>query len=296
MATVGEQLRAARLERGLTIEQVTKSTKIRPSLLQCLESGRYEALPGEFYAVSFAGQFAEAVGLNAHEVASAARSEVGLATNGPILQLQAGSRWTRQSAVRVAGTRIQQYVQANANVAKRVLVPAALIAGGIFLATLTYPTPRENTLDADLNRDPPRVSAAPATDQISRPVSAGDVGREAGQTDPRETGATAAAQGTPDSGTTGIRPAGGLGVEIRAKEPVWVRTVSDRGNEREVTLQPGQRLTFRADGTAYASLGNAGGASLIINGQDHGSLGESGQVRHVRITTKGWTRINPADF
>ena len=54
----GEALRAARLERGLTLHQVSASTHIRVDYLQALESENLSALPERTFARSFLNQYA----------------------------------------------------------------------------------------------------------------------------------------------------------------------------------------------------------------------------------------------
>ena len=64
MATIGEQLRAVRLAKDLTLEDITEETKIRPFFLQCLEEEEYDRLPDQFCVKNFQRQYAEALGID----------------------------------------------------------------------------------------------------------------------------------------------------------------------------------------------------------------------------------------
>lgn len=47
---VGEELRAARLARGLTLEQLSEATKIRTLVIESMEAGDFDPCGGRAYA------------------------------------------------------------------------------------------------------------------------------------------------------------------------------------------------------------------------------------------------------
>lgn len=73
---VGEQLRAAREARGLTLAEVAAETRIPQRHLQTIESGNFAALPARTYAIGFARTYAKAVGLHDGDVAEMVRAEL----------------------------------------------------------------------------------------------------------------------------------------------------------------------------------------------------------------------------
>ena len=66
---IGEQLRAAREARGLTLEQLAAETRIPQRHLQTIEAGEFSALPARTYAIGFSRTYAKAVGLDDRDVA-----------------------------------------------------------------------------------------------------------------------------------------------------------------------------------------------------------------------------------
>ena len=64
MATVGQQLSAAREQRGYSITDVEKGTSIRALYIQAIEAGDYEVVPGEVYLKGFIRNYATFVGLD----------------------------------------------------------------------------------------------------------------------------------------------------------------------------------------------------------------------------------------
>jgi len=65
---LGDLLREARSEKGMSLEEVENLTKIRKRYLQAIEEGDYKVLPGPFYVRAFVKSYAEAVGLDSEQV------------------------------------------------------------------------------------------------------------------------------------------------------------------------------------------------------------------------------------
>nr|WP_225445468.1 helix-turn-helix domain-containing protein [Paenibacillus arenosi] len=61
-------LKKARLEKGLSLDDVQEATKIRRRYLEAIEEGDYKVLPGSFYVRAFVKTYAETVGLNPDEI------------------------------------------------------------------------------------------------------------------------------------------------------------------------------------------------------------------------------------
>jgi cytoskeletal protein RodZ len=68
MSELGEMLQKAREERGLSLNDIQETTKIRKRYLEAIESGDHTVLPGSFYVRAFVKNYAEAVGLDPDEV------------------------------------------------------------------------------------------------------------------------------------------------------------------------------------------------------------------------------------
>lgn len=68
MTRVGEKLYEERIEKGLSLEEVAKATKIKPSFLLAIEKGEYKKLPQGAYAYGFVRNYARFLGLPEHEM------------------------------------------------------------------------------------------------------------------------------------------------------------------------------------------------------------------------------------
>jgi cytoskeletal protein RodZ len=74
---VGERLRVAREEKGLSLEDVAAQTRIPQRHLESLESSEWDKLPAPTYTVGFAKNYANAVGLDRVEIGESLREEMG---------------------------------------------------------------------------------------------------------------------------------------------------------------------------------------------------------------------------
>src|SRR5882757_8736062 len=60
-------LRTGRMQRGLSLEAVSKVTKIQPRILERLEAGKLDGLPADVFVRGFVRSFARCVGLDEAE-------------------------------------------------------------------------------------------------------------------------------------------------------------------------------------------------------------------------------------
>lgn len=90
MSTVGESLKNARKEAGLTIEDLQKLTKIQKKYLIAMEADDFDSLPGTYYVRAFIKQYADAVGVDSDFLLDA--YDKGYVKEDPSLQHIEGSR------------------------------------------------------------------------------------------------------------------------------------------------------------------------------------------------------------
>jgi len=68
MGDLGQLLREAREQKGVSLEQVEEATRIRQKFLQALEEGNFGALPAETYAKGFLRTYAMYLELDPEEL------------------------------------------------------------------------------------------------------------------------------------------------------------------------------------------------------------------------------------
>lgn len=93
MSELGQQLREARLQKGMSLDDVQEMTKIRKRYLEAIEAGDYKVLPGSFYVRAFIKTYAEAVGIDPDELLEGHKQDVPKsepeATMEPVIQKRA---------------------------------------------------------------------------------------------------------------------------------------------------------------------------------------------------------------
>src|SRR5438045_1412032 len=65
--TLGEKLRQAREERGISISEVAEQTRISPHYLDSIENDDYRTLPGGIFNKGFVKSYAKYVGIEEQE-------------------------------------------------------------------------------------------------------------------------------------------------------------------------------------------------------------------------------------
>src|SRR5260370_15633705 len=70
MISIGERLRRQRLQNRISLERVSLETKIGVRLLEAIEAGQFEKLPGGVFRRSFVLQYARALDLDPEEIAA----------------------------------------------------------------------------------------------------------------------------------------------------------------------------------------------------------------------------------
>jgi len=75
--SVGQRLRAAREEKGLSLEDIAAQTRIPRRHLESIENADWDKLPAPTYTIGFARSYASSVGLDRAEVADQLRTEIG---------------------------------------------------------------------------------------------------------------------------------------------------------------------------------------------------------------------------
>ena len=82
--TVGDQLRAARKKKKLSLEDIASQTRIPLRHLESLEESDWANLPAPTYSVGFAKSYASIVGLDRTEIGEQLRAEMGFGRMEPM--------------------------------------------------------------------------------------------------------------------------------------------------------------------------------------------------------------------
>jgi cytoskeletal protein RodZ len=309
MTSIGETLRRERLRRHLELGKIAGELKISSRFLEAIEEEDFAKLPGGVFTKSFVRQYAAYLGLDAEELAAAVQRllEPGTETpqfterpkpDVPLIPVQFGEDW---QSVGEHHTVFPGWLTAGG-----LLLALMLVCSGIYwwwerphhqspvhesppLARVTPPPTQPASPVAQPAENSPADNAAPAaSDNPSAPAAA------VPQTEPPIP--SPAAKSTMPVATP--NPNATVRVAITADEPVWIRAVVNGKFQFSGVLQAHESRTIDADGQVEVRLGNAGGASLSLNGKPIGAVGPKGQPRTVQFTSGGFQIVSskpPAD-
>jgi cytoskeletal protein RodZ len=284
--SIGQRLRAAREERGISPEQASFRSKVPLQLLHALESDDYHLLPDPAYLIRPLHDYARVLGMDPLVFEEEFRQRIRRQPSPSLAVIP-----PPEPPSPIPWTQILWTLAAIAVVTPLVFIALSLVSKRMTEQVSTPP--------------PPASVVVPATGASGGPAS----GREGGIGGPPASGGPEPPASTTSSGQPAPPPPAGVagvapppvppvaGVEpprrrlvlaATAVEPTWMRVRADAGEEREVLLQKGQTVRFGAEKGFVVTVGNAGGVQLSLNGEALPSLGASGQVvRDLTIPSGG---------
>ncbi|MCE2538889.1 MAG: DUF4115 domain-containing protein [Acidobacteria bacterium] len=261
----GKLLLDARTARGMTLAEVSASTKIPVSKLQAIERDDIENLPGGIFTRGFVRSYAETVGLDPQD--TLAEFEARFPDESSVATLHAT----------IEGRANEEFVRRQ-RTAKSV-VWLALLAVPLVLWVLSALIPGDAEAPA-----PERVVAAGAEPAIGTgsepppPQPPTEPSEEPAPPPPVES------PSRPDPAPTEAVEPGRLTMEMSATADCWVQASADGDRVVSRLLRAGERELIVAQEEIDLRVGDAGACGFTINERPGRSLGESGEVVDIRVT------------
>jgi cytoskeleton protein RodZ len=238
---LGAMLRTAREEKGVSLAQAEAATMIRRAYLQALEDDEHGALPGAVYVKGFLRNYASYLGLDPAHVLSIYHREYP----------DESQEVVAPSTIRPRGT--SQLVTGGTVATLLLVVVVAIFSTYIYRQVQSFRAaePASQALVPTPTPIPPTVTPAP-------------------------TQSAALAAATPQPSPTVSRS----GAEVTAKvlQDAWLQVEVDGQRKFEGILKAGQTQTWQGKDDVFVWVGNAGGVSIVFNGQELGTMGAVGQV------------------
>lgn len=283
MPTFGENLRREREMRGVTLEEISESTKISTRMLKALEADRFSDLPGGIFTRNFIRAYAQYLGLDEEHALAEYKRAAGSPSDNDLSRLApnktlrsiAGPRgrllpWVVISVLLGSGYAVYHYSH------RTVTVP---------------PAPPQAATPA-----PPASNPAPTPSPTSTSGSVAATTENAGGQPAPKTAPGSSPTGTNPATASGAAPAanaaasapelgeGDLVLQVSTTEEVWLAVAAD-GKTLWQRLMPAKSTrSFRARDFFDVTTGNAQGTSLTLNGQAQKPLGREGEFRRVHLT------------
>jgi hypothetical protein len=266
LAELGQELKKKRLERQISLMDISAETRVNLKFLEAIEGGNFAILP-QTYVRAMIREYATHVGLNPAEMMDAydgARGERHEKHHG-----SSSSPSTVQPQIADRDAQAHQGTSPS-------LLPRQLIFGGILLTAIIIvvllirpdsvapPTPRN-----------PEV----AFDSVVRENEAFSVKRD-----------TVTAF-VPKPLPAAPAPADSLRLEMLTRDTVWINLLIDGKRSEQYLVPPNRKKFFTAKDRFSITMGNAGGAVFSLNGKELPPLGRRGAV--IRNTVITLASLNP---
>ena len=284
MASVGDYLRELRQRRGLSLEEMSRATRVASRYLECLESDRFSALPAPVFTRGFIRAYCQAVGEPPDEALARYESRDGAtpppprttpAAGPPPVPAESGAR--SRSAVLVSFVLL-------------VILGMALFA----VALMTQPAREERVdrrppADAVASLPAPAAPTVPEASPPSSPPAPPPTPPRPAAVAPPPAPASAVVTAAPVRATAppawlpDVQAAtGGVASPYRlvahVSEATWIRVRTEDGRNIEETVPAGEVREWVSNRPFVLTLGNAGGVTLELNGRTLPPLGASGAV------------------
>lgn len=290
MTTLGQRLKAERVKRGLTIENLAAETRIHARHFEAIEEDRTADLPSGFFYRSFVRQYARMLDLPESDympviqrsLDDEAREMDGRATALPQRNLDLPPMPTGRFN---AGLEAKRWL---IRLAALVVVIAA--SSGLYYLYQHWRTalPGQAEQAGRTVVEEPRVEIQqpiqPAAEAQTPPAPVAPPAEQAPQ-------ASTPAEPPPAALDPGSGAA--LRLTLVASADTWLQLTSDGRVLYSDLLRTGQARTFRGNSFMRLRLGNAGGVSMEFNGAAVPPAGPIGQVRTVEFTPEGARVVTP---
>jgi cytoskeletal protein RodZ len=285
MSSVGETLRRERLRKAMSLEQISRETKISARLLEAIENDHFELLPGGVFAKSFVRQYARFLGLDEEELAGEVEKAInpagGLpsftgAPPEPVFKVPKVTEWEG------AG-------RSNSSV----LPALALVVAVMLVCSVVYAWWQRSRRAAPVTPPVAAAQKAPATvpkpaEQAPAPAPVMPAVANNPETVPKtDVNTSAPAPEAVPAAVESDNPAATLRVSLTADDDAWVQVWADGKSVISGLLKPNVVKTAAAVETLRIRTGNAGSLQVTVNGTPAGSLGPKGQIRVVEVTREG---------
>lgn len=269
MTDLGNDLRQAREEKGISLAEAAAATRIKERYLKALEANDWAALPTAVQARGFLRNYATYLGMDKDQVMASfsqvtrsARVSLPLSptTDSPVPTTSENGAVFRPRDIDIEGLReMPSWLSSDILIGVALAVVVALLGFGLLslVSGNSDETPAVDTAAP--------VLVPPATVSASQPVTSTGV--------PPDTGTSVPTTPTFDAS------AGGVQLVLEATEHVWVRVTVDDAQVLEGILKPEDGpQTWQGTRQIKLETPNSAGFQAVVNGQPQGSLGERGQT------------------
>ncbi len=303
MASFGERLRQEREQRGVTLDDISLSTKIGTRMLRALEEEHFDQLPGGIFNKGFIRAYARTLGMDEEQAIADYLVATG-ATPARKLEEKLESKFDHSDQTPMPELRAQLEQRAQDESPQAAALPWGTLAVVLILIALGFagwgfysrqsekkgseaaPSATQpanvSTTTTDQAAQPPQPKLAEAATPVSSPTQA-PVLSAAGVQSP--TNASATSNNLPPPAV--IAPKGAFLVLIKAHADSWISITIDGEVTTQRTLAASSQRTVAAHQELVVRAGNVGALDFAFNGKKLPPQGELGEAKTLTFNAQG---------
>ena len=256
---LGEELKQARLEKELSLMDISAETRISLKFLDAIERGQLQTLP-QTYVRAFLREYALMTGLDPNDIMERYESALQESSSQKSDDVSL-KQISHQEKILMQDSKKKQF---SLSPLQRNIVFGFFIVAAVVLVAILVNVNRSSSLSNFVEEVPfDRVVRESEAVSIPQPPTAADSAPIANTTHP-------------DS----------LRLEITTRDSVWINILVDGKTGGTYLLGAKRKRTWTAKERFVVTMGNAGSATFQLNGKDIGALGKRGAVVRNAVITE----------
>jgi cytoskeleton protein RodZ len=263
----GDRLRREREMRGITLDEITESTKIARRHLNALEKERFDQLPGGVFNKGFVKAYARFLGLDEDQ---AVADYAAVANEQP----EPEDKFPLE---------VHAKPDPDLN-PKRSYMPLAFAVAALVGVLVGYAfwakSKPHNAETAQVTDSSPAAIEPASTSSTPGSQPAGAI--TSGRPEALKPQQSASAEATPPA-----TPEKVFFVSVKAREDAWVSIVVDGKSVMERVMNADKHKKIKAGKSLVLRTGNAGGIDVSFNGRSLGPLGNANEPRTLTFGPTG---------
>ena len=241
----GHYLKAIRVKKGISLDEVSEETRIRIDTLRLIEKEDHDRLPSEVFVKGFLRAYAKALGIDGGEVVSRYISSLN------------AYQAIEKSEADFAKLATKFWPNLMLSLGAMIFI----IALSIF-AMSVFDSPLQTDNQVNTNAGEDNNKTGKGVDNIVPKIN-----------NVSELESDLAVKQSKKS----------LLLSIITIEATWIKVIIDGQKPKEYSLEPGDRLELKASSDFNLLVGNATGVQLILNDKPIEVLGDRGQVVNIQV-------------
>jgi cytoskeleton protein RodZ len=282
----GQKLRSERERRGVTLDDISLSTKIGTRLLRALEDEHFDQLPGGIFNKGFVRAYARHLGMDEDQVISDYLAASGETPPGKNIE---------PAVAEALEARAEGQSNGVAQIPWGVLAVALVLVAFGFASWGFYSREKQRedreAVSSGGGQTPISTAPAPASSPPASSQGADATGLPPGNSSQESDNALQAAPPAVAPGSATAQPAaaapGEFVVLIKARDDSWMSITADGKEIMQDTLVANSEKSVHAQKTIAIRAGNVGAVDFFFNGKKLPTQGGEGEVKTLTFNSEG---------